>query len=112
MSTLLRSGFVLAVAALVSIAITALPGRAADGSKALRSRVKDLERNMETLQFQLDDTRGQVAAVLSDMEALQLNLQDTQTRLDKAVQSIPAVTLARGPIALFFCPNTTPATLG
>jgi hypothetical protein len=75
MPAFLRSGLVLVVAITVAVGITTLPIRAADDSKSLASRIKKLERGLET-------TQADLATAKSDVQALQAKLQYVSVEMD------------------------------
>ena len=53
MYSFLRSALLVCIGVFVAIGVTALPGRAAGGEKALKKRVKDLEATVATLESKL-----------------------------------------------------------
>lgn len=90
MRSLAMSTLTIAIAIILAVAVTSLPGDAADGSKALRNRVKSLERSLDALSSELADTRSELATALSDMETLQSDLTTAQTQLGDAVVNLAA----------------------
>lgn len=74
MSNRIRYGLAWAVSIALAVGISTMPGRAADGEKSLRKRIRKLERNLE-------QARTELAVSQSDMETLQFELADVQLQL-------------------------------
>ena len=81
MSRNLRSTLMLVVAVAVTVGVTAMPIRAADESKALRKRIRQIERGLERMETNLASSRAEV-------QVLQNNLADTQVELGAALVNV------------------------
>lgn len=98
MRSYLRSAVTVVVSVTVAVGVVTIPGRAADGSKALRNRVKDLERELES-------TQSDFATAMVEVDSLQTTLEDTQAQLGDAIvdvedlkEKLDYVTLVQGPL--------------
>lgn len=108
MPAFLRSGLVLAIAVSLAVGIATLPSRATDGSKALKKRIRTIERDLvrthaelaestaavETLQIELADTR----VLLGDTAAVALGAQD---KLQYMTLSLEPINGLVGPHIIF-----------